>query len=54
MLKFFTVQDDENESLLGAITEGKNCIDFNQGIFQSFWVRRMMIPRVCVYVIENS
>lgn len=23
MLKFFTARDDENESLLGAITEGK-------------------------------
>lgn len=25
MLKFFSARDDENESLLGAITEGKTC-----------------------------
>lgn len=25
MLKFFSGRDDENESLLGAITEGKSC-----------------------------
>lgn len=29
MLKFFSPRDDENESLLGAITEGKKRIDFN-------------------------
>lgn len=27
MLKFFSARDDENESLLGAITEGKTCVD---------------------------
>lgn len=26
MLKFFSVRDDENESLLGAITEGKTSV----------------------------
>lgn len=27
MLKFFSTRDDENESLLGGITEGKRCVD---------------------------
>lgn len=29
MLKFFSARDDENESLLGAITEGKSGVDCN-------------------------
>lgn len=53
MLKFFSARDDENESLLGAITEGKiyaQCsgVWMLYSPFIAYMRYRMMILRVCL------